>query len=179
MFKRLKQTKIYQDQWLTFYQDEIQLPDGSTSTYAYADRKDGVNVVAVTPDNKILLNKEYRYVIDGYSWEIPGGGIDEGETPEEAAVRELEEETGVKISEVEKLGEFYPLHSFNQEKVTLFLARIEETALTSIGTENSEHVADQKFVTFPEVLAMIDNGEINDTMTAHAIQMVVRKHSSR
>jgi ADP-ribose pyrophosphatase len=177
MFKKIKQNLIYSDNWLSFFQDEIEFPDHTKGTYAWTDRKSGVGVVVVTPDKKILLNKEYRYVIKDYSWEVPGGGIDEGETPEQAAIRELWEETGIRVDEVEKLGRIYPLHSFNTEHVTLFLARSEALPLNTHTLESSEHVAEQKFVTFDEALKMIDTGEINDSTTAHVIQMVVRKLS--
>ena len=63
MFKKIQQHTIYQDAWLTFFQDEIQFPDGSLGTYAWAQRKSGVGVVVVTSDKKILLRKEYRYII--------------------------------------------------------------------------------------------------------------------
>lgn len=52
MFKRLKQKKIYQDQWHTLFLDEIVFPDSSTGTYTWVNRKNGVGVVVVTPDKK-------------------------------------------------------------------------------------------------------------------------------
>jgi 8-oxo-dGTP pyrophosphatase MutT (NUDIX family) len=175
MFKLLKRNTIYKDKWLTFYQDEIELPDGSHSTYAWVDRQDGVRIAVVTPDRKILLNKEYRYVIDAYSWELPGGGIDEGEALEDAAKRELFEETGIRVDNVEKLGEFYALHSFNNEKTTLFMAEVEQSEVNKSGIESSEHFDDQRFFTFKEVEDMIDNGLINAENTANAAQIVMRR----
>jgi ADP-ribose pyrophosphatase len=175
MFKRVKRTEVYKDEWVAFYQDEIELPDGTKGTYALVNRKNGVGIVVVTTDNRILLNKEYRYVINDYSWEIPGGGIDEEETPEQAAVRELYEETGISVESLEKIGVFYPLNSFNTETVIIFSTRIEPSVPTTSKSELSEHVAEQRYVSFAEALAMIDNGEINDVLTANALQMVIRK----
>lgn len=175
MFKRIKQKEEYKDEWLTLYQDEIEFPDGSTGTYAWVNRKNGVGIVVVTTDNKILLNYEYRYVIDQYSWEVPGGGIDEGETPEQAAIRELYEETGITVEKLEEIGVFYPLNSFNTESVTLFYTQIPSTTVTTKKSESSELVVEQKFVSFTEALSMIDTGEINDALTANIIQVVIRK----
>lgn len=177
MFKRLNQKIIYQDAWLTLYQDEIEFPDGSQGTYAWVDRKNGVGVVVVTPDNRLLLHREYRHVIGGYSWEVPGGGIDEGETPEQAAIRELKEEAGIEVSEREltKLGEFYPLNSFNTERVTIFMTTVKDVHVHTEGTEGSEAITAQRFVSFNEALRMIDQGEINDALTANVVQMAIRR----
>ncbi len=175
MIKRLTRKTIYKDEWLTLYQDGVRFDDNSKGTIAWADRKDGVGIVVVTKDNKILLNKEYRYIVNEYSWEIPGGGIDEGETPEVAAIRELYEETGIKAEKVEKVGVFYPLNSFNSENVILFYTIIEPTEPTLSKIEPSENILEHKYFTFDEVLQMIDSGKINDALTANAIQIIIRK----
>ena len=101
MIKKVNSKSVYEDKWLKFFQDEIKFPDGSSGTYAWADRKSGVGIVVITKDKKVLLHREYRYPIKDYSWEIQGGGIDDGETVEQAAVRELEEETGIQMNESE------------------------------------------------------------------------------
>lgn len=177
MLKKKKSKQIYKDNWVTFYQDEIEFPDGSAGTYSYANRQNGVGVVVVSSSNKILLHKEHRYVIDGFSWEIQGGGIDEGESAEEAAVREVKEEAGISIdvSDVNKIGCFYPLHSFNTELVTLFMVVVDDEVIGEVATEDGEHLEEHRFFTFDEVEAMINGGEINDAMTANAVQIVLRR----
>lgn len=177
MIKKVNSKSVYEDKWLKFFQDEIKFPDGSSGTYAWADRKSGVGIVVITKDKKVLLHREYRYPIKDYSWEIQGGGIDDGETVEQAAVRELEEETGIQMneSELKYLGVFYPLHSLSTESGTLFMAIIDEPNVDTLKTENSEIIEEQKFVTFDEVFKMIDDGRINDSATAHAAQLAIRK----
>jgi 8-oxo-dGTP pyrophosphatase MutT (NUDIX family) len=175
--KRLSRKKIYQDQWMNFFQDEVRFDNHTKGTYAWMRRKDGVVVVVVTSDRRILLNFEYRYVLDKYSWEVPGGGIDEGESPGEAVIRELREETGIRVndSQLVELGEFFPLNSLNTEKVTTYMAIIKPMPVTSHDTEVSEMIGEQKFVTFSEALEMIDNGVITDAVTANALQMAIRR----
>ena len=177
MFKKLNSKQIYQDKWLEFFQDEIEFPDGSKGTYAWAKRKNGVGIVVTTNFKEILLHREYRYVIDAYSWEVQGGGIDKGEEPIESAIRELKEESGISVhrESVKFLGEFYPLHSFNTEKVTLFMVTVNKSDIQDTNTEVSESIDQHKFVSFDEALRMIDTGEINDAMTANAIQIAIRK----
>jgi 8-oxo-dGTP pyrophosphatase MutT (NUDIX family) len=173
--KKIKQNLIYSDQWLKFYQDEVEFPDGKSGTYAWADRKDGVVIGVVGPNRKILLNKEFRYVVNEYSWEVPGGGIDEGESFSQAATRELQEETGLVVEDVEPLSVFYPLSSLNTEKVWVFIARTQDTQLTDKNSEIGEDITQQAWVDFDEALRMIDEGEITDVLTAAVVQMVVRK----
>lgn len=177
MFKTLKRKTMYQDAWLKLYQDEIEFPDGSTGTYAWVDRKSGAAVVVVTKDKKILLHKEYRYPIHTYSWEIQGGGIDAGETPAQAAVRELQEEAGITVSEDQliSLGTYYPVHSFSTEKGNLFMVVLESEELAEITTEASEHLEEHKFFSFDEVNQMIDTGKINDAGTGFAVQLAMRR----
>lgn len=177
MLKKIKEKQIYKDNWLEFYQDEIQLPDGSEGTYAYAKRKNGVGVVVVSKNGKILLHKEHRYVINDFSWEVQGGGIDEGESVAEAAVRELNEEAGIDVGleSLISLGSFYPLHSFNTEKVTLFMVVIDDETIKANTIEQGEHLEAHQFFAFDEVYKMIESGKVNDAMTANAVQLAIRK----
>lgn len=177
MIKKISEKQIYSDAWLKLFQDVIVLPNGEKSTYAYVQRKNGVAIVVVSVNNKILLHKEHRYVIQNYSWEIQGGGVDDGESISDAAIRELKEEAGITINSTSliSLGSFYPLHSFNTEKVSLFMVITEGEIIQKISTEVGEHLTDHRFFNFDEIYAMIDSGKINDAMTANAVQLAIRK----
>lgn len=175
MIKVLKKNLIYNDSWLDFYQDEIEFADGTHGTYGRVDRKDGVVIVVVGPENKILLNKEYRYIINDYSWEIPGGGIDDGESPIDSAKRELMEETGIIVDDLENLGQYYPLSSLSNEIVWVFLAQVKSTDVSHANSEKGEDIATHEWKTFEEVFDMVDVGEITDALTANVVQMAVRR----
>ena len=69
---------------------------------------DWVNVVALTPDGHLVLVRQFRYGIDEFSLEIPGGVIDPGEDPVAAGLRELEEETGFSGAPAKLLGSVHP-----------------------------------------------------------------------
>lgn len=181
MIKKLSQKVIYKDEWHEFFLDEVEFPDGSKGTYAWVNRKKGVAVAVLTKDKKILLHKEFRYVINDYSWEIQGGGMEDDESAEQAALRELQEEAGITASleDLHKMGEFYPLNSFNTEKVAFFMIIIDHKNVTTQGSEASESIEEQRFVSFLEALKMIDTGIVNDALTAHAIQMAIRKFEEK
>lgn len=81
--------------WLRVRHDEVRLPDGRINPEFYVlEYPDWVNVIAITEDGHFVMELQYRYGLDRTCYEIPAGVMEKGETPEEAARRELEEETG-------------------------------------------------------------------------------------
>lgn len=89
--------------------------------YDYLSIGEGVCILPFVGEN-ILTLKQYRYPIHSWQRELPGGFIDEGETPQEAAIRELSEETGYQVKEIQSLGVFYPSFGSTNEKIHLFKA---------------------------------------------------------
>lgn len=85
--------------------DQVRNPrNGLTHTVVVLEGNDAAQVVALTPDDKILLVRQYRFGIGDYTLELPGGMIDAGEAPEAAARRELREETGHQAEHWRYLG---------------------------------------------------------------------------
>ena len=86
---------------------------------------DGVVIIMTDDKNeKILLNKEYRMAVADYVYNFPAGLIDEGETPEQAAVRELKEETGLDVVCIEdKLFDSYSAIGFSNETNAVIIGK--------------------------------------------------------
>jgi 8-oxo-dGTP pyrophosphatase MutT (NUDIX family) len=82
-----------------------------------------VHVVALTEDQRVIMTRQFRYPVWLDLLEIPAGGIDEGEAPEEAAVRELYEETGYSASKIDFLGGFITSPGSSNERSYFYLAR--------------------------------------------------------
>ena len=81
---------------------------GTEREFVVIDAPDWVNVLALTPDHRLVMVNQFRYGTDAFSWEIPGGVIDRGEDPVTAGVRELREETGYVGTSARLLGSVNP-----------------------------------------------------------------------
>ena len=94
-WKSLCSEYIIKRPWLTARRDTIELPDGRIIPEFYVlEYPEWVNVIAITTDGKFVMERQYRYAADSTNYEIPCGVMEQGETPLEAAMRELKEETG-------------------------------------------------------------------------------------
>jgi len=119
-------------------------------------------IVPVFADDTVALVRQYRHPAVRYLLEIPAGSLDEGETPEAGAARELEEELGFRAGALEKLTEFFVSPGFCEEKMWIYLATdLTETAQRLEDDEIIEVVR----IPFTRALEMITDGEIEDAKT--------------
>ena len=119
-------------------------------------------MMAVDEKKRILLVRQYRLPADKYLWELPAGKVDEGETPLQAARRELIEETGYRARTWKKLVSFWPSPGFVAERMTIFLA----TGLTAgKATPMDDERIEAQWYTAKEVAEMIRTGKIADAKT--------------
>lgn len=86
--------EVYSSWWLTLRIDDVERPDGTHTEHEVVRGPDGAGVAVVRPDRGVLMIWRHRFMPDTWGWEIPGGAIEQGEPPEEAARRECLEETG-------------------------------------------------------------------------------------
>ncbi|MCS6873722.1 MAG: NUDIX hydrolase [Pyrinomonadaceae bacterium] len=119
-------------------------------------------IVPVFDDKTVALVKQYRHPAGKYLVEIPAGSIENDETPEECARRELEEEIGVRAGKLEKLTEFFVSPGFLSEKMHVFLAT--ELKPTKQKPEFDE-LLQIKRLDFEQLFKMIKNCEIEDAKT--------------
>ena len=120
--KMLSSRLIYDGQTLKLRVDSVQTADGRKSIREVVEHRGVVAIVPVDAADNVLMVKQFRYALGKELLEIPAGGIDGDETPEEAVRREMQEETGFLPRKIVRLGGFYSAPGFCNEYLHLFLA---------------------------------------------------------
>lgn len=114
----------FENRWVRVRLQRVRLPDGREYEYSIVDRPaQGVGILLVDDEGKLLLEREYRHAIGQVVWQLPGGLIDEREPPLASAQRELREESGYEAAEWLELGEFYDNPALGNASSLLYLAR--------------------------------------------------------
>ena len=169
-WRRTARRLAYENPWIAVWHDDVVRPDGRPGIYGVVHfRGLAAGVVAIDDRDRVLLVGQHRYTLDAYSWEIPEGGVDQGEEALAGARRELREETGVVAAAWREIGRFHLSNSVTDEAGVLYLAtdlRQEEAAPEA--TEELE----VRWVPFADALAMTLDGRISDAMAIMAIQRV-------
>jgi ADP-ribose diphosphatase len=137
-------------------------PGGGERDFIVLDASDWINVVAVTPDRQVVLIRQFRHGIRDVTWEVPGGLMEAGETPEEAALRELREETGYAGDAARLLGFMWPNPAMQNNRLFTYLV------------ENAKQIGDpqpdpfERIIVEPRPLAdisgMIGSGAIRHSL---------------
>jgi ADP-ribose pyrophosphatase len=166
--KVLSSELIYEGRAFTVRVDTIQTVNGRKTTRDIVEHSECVVIVAVDPDDKILLVKQYRLPAGKQLLEIPAGGIDGDEKPADAVRREMQEETGYFPQKVEKLGGFYSSPGFCTEYLYLYLAT--ELVPGRLVAEDTDSITLVR-INPEEITGLIQSGEICDAKSIAGLLM--------
>jgi len=140
---------------------------GTEREFIVVDAPDWVNVIALTPDGHLVLVRQFRYGIDAFSLEIPGGVIERGEDPVVAGTRELREETGYAGPAARLLGSVHPNPAIQSNRCHLVLVE----AAVRTGEAAWDHDEEIAVTTAPveEVFAWARSGRITHALVLNAL----------
>lgn len=149
--------------WATLRVDTCRMPDGTLiPDYYVLEYPDWVNVIALTDDDHVILVRQYRHAAGEEILELPGGVIEKGESVEQAARRELLEETGYEFDNIEFLSELYANPATATNKTHCFLA--------TGGKKTSEQNLDRgeeiiiELVTLPELKKLVLGNKLGQAL---------------
>jgi ADP-ribose pyrophosphatase len=158
---------VYQGR-LTVMKDRLLKPTGHEMDYTYLAGKGASATLAFNDDQQVILTYQYRHPLRKMVFDLPAGGILENESPEQAAVRELKEETGFTAHEIYLLGQFYPGPGLMSQVVHVFCAKSLEIG----NPAPDEHeIIEVVFMDWTELLQMVLSGDGIDVALAYAVMM--------
>jgi 8-oxo-dGTP pyrophosphatase MutT (NUDIX family) len=177
-WRRVSRRTVYENPWIEIHHDDVIRPDGQPGIYGVVHfRHYATGVVPLdTATDLVLLVGQWRYALDRYSWEIPEGGADFDEDPEEAARRELAEETGYTGGTWRLLCEADLSNSVSDEVAYAYVAT--DLVPGTAAPEPTEQLQ-MRWVPFDETLAMIERGEIRDALTIMPLLTLARERAAR
>lgn len=168
-------TWLFESCWYNLRQDRIELPSGDEITYTYLEHPGAAFVVPVTSDGQIVLLHSYRYAVDEWCWEMPGGNL--GDNPgmgaEEVARLELKQEMGAEARRMESLGEFYIATGQARIKSQYFIGY--DVRIGDRAPEPAEKIDRVRQFGLDEVLTMVYHGGITEGETALALLLAVSR----
>lgn len=142
------------------------LPDGNLHTYDLVKHHGAVTIMPVDDQGRIWFVRQYRVGAQDSLLELPAGLLEEGESAEESAFREVQEEIGMAASDLKYLGEFFMVPGYSTEKLVAFLA----TGLSeSVLPMDDDEFLEREAVPVQEAYAMVSRGEIQDGKTIAAL----------
>lgn len=161
-WKLLKSEPVFQSKWMTVRDNTYELPSGERAeNYYHLERPDFVVIVAVNPNKELLVIRQYRRGVDDFVYEFPAGFINPGETPEEAAHRELKEETGFSGKLQSNIIDFYYTPSFAPIKGYVVTMTLDYLNRSKQDLDSDEEI-EFEFYPVSKVKEMILQGKLKD-----------------
>lgn len=152
--------------------DRVRLDPDRVVTLEVVEHRESMTVIALDAEERIVLVRQYRHPAGEALLETPAGSVDPDESAEDAANRELAEETGLRAREVVSLGGFYLAPGWTTEYMHVFLAR--ELYPSAAEADEDEQILEVNRLPLAEWQALIDAGEIRDCKSLGAWHLAQR-----
>jgi ADP-ribose pyrophosphatase len=164
---------IYKGRVFSVETGRRRFPNGTEHDVAIVRHAPSVVLIPIDGDGRVIIVRQYRAPLDREIWEFPAGRLDDGESAEDAARRECEEEIGVVPHRVERLGGFYAAPGFCDEELIFFrVSDLRPPPPDSPNKPDEDEDITTRAVPVAEVRAMLARGEIVDLKTAYALTLI-------
>lgn len=178
-WKCLKSDIVYDSRYFRVKKDAVKLPNGEEKEWTYWDSNDSAMVIAMTENKKLIMIKQYRYLVGSSVIEFPSGHINEEENIEIGACREFAEETGYICTNLKKLGEFYETYGQLNRKIHIYFT--DNVQKASNKYYNSDEIKEDikvVLVGFDKAVEMTLNNKIVAMGSSLAVMLLKAKLES-
>lgn len=161
--KTIKMERVYEGRIVSLELHEVEMRDGTITNREVVRHGPAVAVVAQLPDDRFVFVRQFRKPVERAMLELVAGGVEPNETPEDAACREVLEETGYEVTKISPLGTVYPSPGYVDERIDIFHAKLwlEPSERSLDHDEDIEvHIHSRDVVR-----ALIRTGQIQDSKT--------------
>ncbi|ENR2669463.1 NUDIX hydrolase [Staphylococcus pseudintermedius] len=165
--KTISKESIYKGKIIEVEKHKVSLPNNETAYREVVKHNGAVAICALTPDQQVILVKQYRKALEQELLEIPAGKLEPGEDRESAAMRELEEETGYKVKKLTLIGEVYGTPGFSNEKISVYFA--DNLVEGKVNLDEDEFV-EKVLYSLDDVKKAVEARTIEDAKTFIAFQ---------
>lgn len=163
--------EVYKNPWISVREDKIIHPNGKEGFFGIVEMVPGVSILALDEDNNVYLTEGFHYAHGVDSLETVSGAIDAGETPLEAAKRELQEEIGMVAEEWIDLGVVNPFTTVISSPATVFLAK---GIRTEAGMKDEGELIITKKIPFDKAVEMVMDSTITHAQSCVLILKAAR-----
>ena len=171
----IRQNLLYDGRIVHLYRDDVLLPNGKEGVREYVSHPGGAAILPVDDKGNVYLVRQFRYPYRQEIYEIPAGKLEPGEDPRDTAVRELEEETGMRGGKWTDYGMLYPTPGYTNEHLYIYLA--EDLSAGHVHLDADEFV-NVVVLPFDEVYRMVLDNVIKDGKTCYAVLRYAAEHKA-
>lgn len=161
---------VYKGNIINVNVDTVLLPSGRQTTREVVKHANAVVIVPIDDENNVMLVRQYRYPAEQLLLEAPAGGIEDPESPDDCAQRELQEEVGFASRNLRTLGGFWSAPGFCDEFMYVYLAK--DLVPSNLEADDDENIQVEK-IPMSRIPQLIRLGEIQDAKTIAALLMVI------
>ncbi len=164
---------VYKGRVFSVEVDQRRQPNGATHEVAIVRHAPSVVLIPFEDDGRVVLVKQYRAPLDRETWELPAGSLNAGESADDAARRECEEEIARVPGRIERLGAWYPVPGYCDEEMIFFKVwDLKAPPPESPHKPDVDEEIEARAITVAEARAMAARGEIVDLKTAFALTLI-------